>query len=498
MKTRWRWLAALGLAGLATAGAGAPVDADEAGGAPGASFAATAAAEGVRVGVAAPGYLLTDQLVDAGGPLAQATVNALGQSKALAAYPFPGDLVIAGPGTLAGFTGLPALPGYPFVVESESPVRPEATAEQGPHRLRAHSSDRASSAEAATAAGGGDAVVGRTSAVADVVADEASGTVRAVAGNDVEAVRVGDVLRLGRVASEAKAERDRAGQLSRSSALAVGEVLIAGQAFGFTEQGLVVAGTTVPVAADDSAARALAGAGISLRYLAPVETADGVVAAGIEITQLARPGVPGAPAEIKLTLTLGRAAAFASGTLARPAVPPVPGEPVEVGSQSGVGAPAGPAAEPDGSPGAGATNGDARATSGGGGQVTNGEAGGVDHGGAGTGPYGAGNGLYGDGGPGSESEFASTAPARGSGAEAAWGAIPGGAGGSGEPTQPSAGEVTSAAPAATTAPGGRSGLWQPIATVPQTSATGFYAIVAIAAVVALGGVAAIRGWAVKR
>jgi len=491
MKTGLRWLAALGLVGLATAGAGAPVNADEAGGAPPASFAATAAAEGVRIGVAAPGYLLTDQLVDAGGPLAQATVNALGQSKALAAYPFPGDLVITGPGTLAGFTGLPALPGYPFVVQSESPVRPEATAERGPHRLRARSTDRGSSAEAATAAGGGDAVVGRSSAVADVVADEASTTVRAEASNDVEAVHVGDVLRLGRVASQAKAERDRTGQLTRSSALAVGQVMIAGQAFGFTERGLVLAGTTVPVPAGDGAARALADAGISLRYLAPAETPDGVVAAGIEITQLVRPGVAGAPAEVKVTLTFGRAAAFASGTLALPAVPSAPSAPVDAGPPPGGGAPEGSSA--GGADGGGALGGPGGAAGAGEGRFSDAPGAGPARGfnptaarsGMGSGPSADGSDGFGTGTAGGVGGFGSNAAggSRGFGGDAAGGAAPGAAGG----------ESANAAAA-----GGRPARWQPIATLPQTSATGFYAIAAASAVVALGGVAAIRAWAVKR
>src|SRR5438445_6738615 len=78
------------------------------------SFNGVAGADGVRLTVFNATAPVAQTPVDGGGPTAQASLDSLGSSKAFASYPYPGDILIAVPGLLAGLTGLPAPPGYPL------------------------------------------------------------------------------------------------------------------------------------------------------------------------------------------------------------------------------------------------------------------------------------------------------------------------------------------------------------------------------------------------
>src|SRR2546428_735047 len=72
-------------------------------------YRAVANADGTRVTVSAPGYLLVNTLFDTGAPTAQAVVDGLGNSRAFASYPYPGDTVVAAPGLVKGNGGPGAL-----------------------------------------------------------------------------------------------------------------------------------------------------------------------------------------------------------------------------------------------------------------------------------------------------------------------------------------------------------------------------------------------------
>jgi hypothetical protein len=95
-------------------------------------YQAGAAADGARLSVAIPGATVVDQIIDGGGPTAQAEVNSLGGSSALAAQPYPGELAIIGPGLGASLIGAPQPPAYPFVAASRHPSAPEQTVEPNP------------------------------------------------------------------------------------------------------------------------------------------------------------------------------------------------------------------------------------------------------------------------------------------------------------------------------------------------------------------------------
>jgi hypothetical protein len=91
------------------------------------TVAGDAVASGVRFSYEVPAeFLAATTPVDGGGPVAQASLGS-GLARSAASLPFPGDLVIAGPGLFYLATGV-TLPGsYPFYVAAEHPGSPKAT-----------------------------------------------------------------------------------------------------------------------------------------------------------------------------------------------------------------------------------------------------------------------------------------------------------------------------------------------------------------------------------
>ena len=282
------------------------------------SFQATAAAEGVRIGVAAPNFVVVDQLVDVGVPVAQSTVDGLGNSKAFASNPYPGELAISGPGTVAGLTGLPNPGNYPLYAASSYPTTPEAHFSQPNYDLSAKSAEQSSDAVASAGGSAADSSVGAVKATATSRRAADSGTVSAEAISTADAVNLaGGALRIGAIRATAKVSRRTNAAPARSSSLSVDGVSVAGQSVGFNDKGLAIAGTSTPIPDNSPIAQVLAGADISVRYLKGIADPDGVVSPGLMITQ--RQQVPQGPMLI-VTYVFGRAVAHASLTGAERAV----------------------------------------------------------------------------------------------------------------------------------------------------------------------------------
>ncbi len=313
MRRALRALACAGLAivGLAL-GPAAPSGAAGArgfGGVPRNDFAATASADGFRVGVAVRRFLVVEQFVDAGAPSAQAHVDSLGNSVAWAAYPFPSDLVVSVPGTVAGFgpSGLPALPEYPFYASATYPTRGSAEVGAETFALQAKAEEQAAAASARAGLVTEDVRIGVTRSAASAVRS-ADGIVQAVGESAVEGFTVGDVLRIGRVHSRAVAGARPGEAVSRTGETTVAEMTVAGQTVAIGPNGITSPGGATPLPDSAPARQALAEAGVSVRYLAPLETDAGVVAAGLEV-QLVRE-VAGV-GEAVVSYVLGRATASA-------------------------------------------------------------------------------------------------------------------------------------------------------------------------------------------
>jgi hypothetical protein len=282
------------------------------------SFQATASAEGVRIGVAAPNFVVVDQLVDVGVPVAQSTVDGLGNSKAFASNPYPGELAISGPGTIAGLTGLPNPGNYPLYAATSYPTTTEAHFSQPNYDLSAKSAEQSSDAVASAGGSAADSSVGAVKATATSRRAADSGAVSAEAISTADAVNLaGGALRIGAIRATAKVTRRPGAVPVRSSSLSADGVSVAGQSVGFNDKGFVVAGTSTPIPDDSPVASALAGANISVRYLKGIADPDGVVSPGLVITQ--RQQVPQGPTLI-VTYVFGRAVAHASLTSAASAV----------------------------------------------------------------------------------------------------------------------------------------------------------------------------------
>lgn len=262
-----------------------------------ASYEALASAEGVRVSFGAPGFAAVDTFIDGGGPISQSVIDGLGNSQAFAALPYPGDLAISGPGLVAGLTGLPSPPAYPFYVSSSHPTVPESKLAQPGYELAATSS--ASESKAATMTGGGAgsgdgaSKIGSTVTNAVTSRDAASGMVTAVATGTADIINIGGVFRIGQVDSLAKVTRGPGTEPTREASFVINGMTIAGQTVGFSDKGFTFGGTNTPIPPGNPLLEALKQAKISVEYLARIDNPDGVVSPGLVIRQeQATPGGP--------------------------------------------------------------------------------------------------------------------------------------------------------------------------------------------------------------
>ena len=277
----------------------------------GGTFSAAASASGLRVSFAAPGYAAVQELTDFGFPVAQAAVDSLGESSGFASYPYPGSTFLAGPGTLAGFTGqgLPPFFTYPFIAASSYPGQPETKVTQPGYQLTSKSG--ASASEATAEAGGSDhdSSIGVSSASARAQRNPADGAITAEGSNRTEAVTLGGVLKIGHTAGAAKVSRTGGGTLTRESSFTVEGLVVGGQQVGLAPDGFVVPGTTVPVPDGGALTEALARAGLAVRYLRGSDVPDGVVSPGMAVTWTQQ--IPNGPLLV-MTLTFGQVVARAS------------------------------------------------------------------------------------------------------------------------------------------------------------------------------------------
>jgi hypothetical protein len=298
------WARSIGKPALCVAGASAVVAAamlgvatSVAGGAeapagPG-SYEAVASAEGVRFSFGAPGFAAVGTFIDGGGPVSQALIDGLGNSRAFASLPYPGDLAISGPGLVAGLAGLPSPPPYPFYVSSSHPTAPEAMLSQPGYGLAARSAESSSEGSTMTGAGSSDAAVASTVTRAVTSRDAVSGVVTAEATGTADIINIGGVLRIGQVDARAKVTRAPGGEPTREASFAVNGMTIAGQTVGFSEKGFTLAGTNTPIPQENPLLAVLAQAKITVQSLSRVDNPDGVVSPGLVIRQeQATPGGP--------------------------------------------------------------------------------------------------------------------------------------------------------------------------------------------------------------
>ena len=266
------------------------------------SWAAIAAADGVRVEAVVKDFLVVANVVDAGGPSAQSVVNAFGDSRAYAAYPYPGEIVLTAHGLSQG-----AAPKYPLIAQSDA-TQPKSDVSNGPYHLHAESADEKSSALAHVAGGSGAFTAGTTTSTAISSHDPDTGTVTAEAETTAEGISIAGVLSIGRMHSHAQMVSTPGQSPKRVSDTEVADVNVGGQEVGLTDKGLVLAGTDVPLPPDSTANALLSAAGITVHYVAASRTPTSTVAPGVAVSLVQ--DVPGV-GETTVTYVLGQAAATA-------------------------------------------------------------------------------------------------------------------------------------------------------------------------------------------
>lgn len=319
------------------------------------SFRAAASAEGVRASVIAEGAPVTNHVVDAASPLAQASLDSTSGSAALGSVAYPGDLVVTAPGLLAGFSGgqtSDLVPPYPLIAVAGSTTTPKSAVDVPGASMRAAADGRHADASAATGAGteaGSAATVGVS---ATVIAGE-DDVVTSSASSDVSSVRIGPLV-LGRLAADSVTVRGPDAEVTRESSFEVTGVSIEGIDVRITSEGLMVADTALPIPVS-AVQTVLDGAGISLRWIEEEETEDGIVSAGLVVTMVQ--DLPAVVTPATFAFTFGRAAASVStvslpavgldvpGTGAAPPTRPSAGGPTQssVAPSPAVAAPAAPA-----------------------------------------------------------------------------------------------------------------------------------------------------------
>ncbi|MGP3983147.1 hypothetical protein [Streptomyces sp. KR80] len=301
-----------------------------------------ATAQGVQVMVSASDNLFLQAPSGVGIPVAQACVNyGVEESTGFASSPYPGETVVSAPALLRGQTGQP-IPGYPAYASSRYPSEEKSESEQHGHSLSSHSTQTSTRARAGTRLGQ-DKASGETTALAEAVVDPARQVGRASATSDTQPWTVNGVLRLGQMRSVAKATTGKDGKVVRSSRLQIGRTEVAGQVVEITPDGVKAVGKTLPLPKADPA-KALAAAGVRVRYLRAKSTEQGVMSAGIEV--LARQQDPKSGAVYTVQYVFGRAFAAADRVERVPGGggPPPPAElPATSGGDGG--APAEPAPE---------------------------------------------------------------------------------------------------------------------------------------------------------
>lgn len=295
------------------------------------AFSGAAEARGIQLTFAVPGGPATDTPIDSGGPTAQAALDSIGTSTAYAAFPDPGGIVVSGPGLAAGFLaggagGLPPItfpaspPEYPLYVRSTSST-PDQSVGAGPYRLS--TSSRASSSTA-QASGGfqTDAVGNIATAVSSAsVRTDQSGVV-AEATSDVQGLTVGP-LTIGEIKSSARRTMAPEGVTTPSTSLEITGLRIGTASVSITPQGLLMAGSTVPLPINETLARLLAPTSVTVELLAAQVFPDRVVAPAVKIV------APGPRGTGTMTLVIGGVSAGLSGvdqggTTGDSELPPLP------------------------------------------------------------------------------------------------------------------------------------------------------------------------------
>jgi len=242
-------------------------------------FSAVAGGEVAHVDVVVQPGLLVERLVDPGSSIAQSALDSLGASTGYASTPYPGETVVGAPPLLAGLLPV-APPDYPFYTSSTYPTTPHGHAAAGNVSLDATS---AAASSQSTATDG----LNRTRS--SVSSDANTGEVVAEAESDLGGVDLGAGFSLSNLRSSVKVVRDGSGNLRRESELSVGRLMVLGQSFRITPDGVELLGQKVPVGIKPdellgTLLAQLASHGVTVKVLDAAKTDTGMTSGAVQVT----------------------------------------------------------------------------------------------------------------------------------------------------------------------------------------------------------------------
>jgi hypothetical protein len=243
-------------------------------------------------------------------------LDSIGQSNAVAAAPYPGDVMIGmpdnGKGVIAGFGGPADLfPTYPFAVSSNYPIKPDAVQDQSGNRLVAHSEQHASRSDARSGLVTGDVLAAlQAQALSAVSVDDTTGKLAAVADSRLDAFKLTDKLQIGKSTAHARVVREPGRAAVKESSFTIGSITVNGATISYSDKGFQ-AGDQSPPSQQPPASffDALKAAGVTVEFIPAADTGTSIESAGLRITQVQHLG----PATQKVSFVIGHVSARIDG-----------------------------------------------------------------------------------------------------------------------------------------------------------------------------------------
>ena len=242
-------------------------------------------------------------------------LDSVGQSSALAAAPYPGDIMIGmpdnGKGVVAGFGG-PAevFPTYPFVVTSNHPIKPDSVQDQSGNRLVAHSDAHASRGEARSGLITGDMLAAlQAEATSAVSVDDTTGKLLADADSRLDAFKLTDKLQIGKSTAHAKIVREAGQAAVKESSFTIGSITVNGSSISYSDKGFQAGDQSPSEKPPAGFFDPLKSAGITVEFLPATGTDTSIESAGLRISQVQKMG----PATQRISFTIGHVSASIDG-----------------------------------------------------------------------------------------------------------------------------------------------------------------------------------------
>jgi hypothetical protein len=303
------------------------------------AFNATAHADGVGLSLSITNLLPVNELLGPSTGRTQAQFSR-GNIGASAVFPNPGDLIVAAPGLIAGFGGIPNVPGYPAQVTANYPGTQHAATTISPvpglpaGQLQANADEGGADSAASlgdTTQGSAPTTVTVGSIVTKSSAKQVSATgYAASADSRLDDIDIAGQLHIGELSSAVTAAIDDKGASADPGKIEVAGAEIGGIPVAITDRGIQVAsGSAALEPVVDALVQPLTNAGISVHTTSATHAAGnghaGAVSGSLVVEY--KTVVNGFPATLRIFLGQTQASIDVAGFTAdsSPAPPAVLG-----------------------------------------------------------------------------------------------------------------------------------------------------------------------------